>query len=100
MPRGGINRGTMKSEWRSGKTCLVRVPIAIKEPTIKIARALDKLGELPDNPTILELENFEQAVTLLEEGLQKRANYGGQIKSCVREALALLSPGYSVEHSS
>lgn len=97
MARGGVNRGTMKTEWRSGKTCLVRVPIAIKDPVLRLAKSLDRLGEMPECPAIVDLETFEQAISLLEESLQKKANYGGQIKSCVKQALALLAPSHGVE---
>lgn len=38
---GGRTRGTWDSKWRLGKTRLIRVPLAISEEILEIARSLD-----------------------------------------------------------
>jgi len=46
MPRGGRRSTTWASSWQSGKTKLVRVPVALAEEILSYALLLDR-GEVP-----------------------------------------------------
>jgi hypothetical protein len=49
MPRGGSRKGAGgKSTWKNGKTKPVRVPIALEEQILEIARILDE-GGIPES---------------------------------------------------
>lgn len=39
---GGRTRGTWDAKWHSGKTKLVRIPLAISDEVLEIARAIDE----------------------------------------------------------
>lgn len=47
MPKGGRRSTTWAPAWKSGKTTVIRVPEALKERLMEIARLLDEGGELP-----------------------------------------------------
>lgn len=59
MPRGGYRKGAGgKPTWKSGKTKPVRVPIALEEQVLEIARILDE-GGLPESRSrILDLSGI------------------------------------------
>jgi len=45
MPRGGKRPGAgVKPTWKNGRTKTIRVPIAIAEDVLKLARELDEAG--------------------------------------------------------
>ena len=89
MPRGGRHEGTLKPTWNAGKTTAVRLPIAKKDEILRIARAIDAIeGEA----IVIEKDSFLEAITVLEDALELKANAGGAIKDKIREALALIKP--------
>lgn len=50
MAKGGRTSTTWKPTWRHGKTRTIRVPVAIADDVIELARALDE-----QNPTVQKL---------------------------------------------
>jgi hypothetical protein len=87
MPRGGRRNGTPKPSWNAGKTTVVRVPIALKDTILNIARAFD---ELESEPVLVDKDALKKAQEILIESLTLPANKGGAIKNKIREVLALL----------
>ncbi len=67
MPKGGRRSTTWTPTWKSGKTTVIRVPEALEERLIEIARVLDKGEELPvtGNKTTDEVSLKERADTFL-----------------------------------
>lgn len=51
--RGGYRENAPKPTWNYGKTTTMRVPIALKDELLKIAREMDKGGN-PNNPPSLQ----------------------------------------------
>ena len=47
MTKGGRRSTTWKPSWKSGKTTVIRVPEALAEELIEIARRLDEGEKLP-----------------------------------------------------
>jgi hypothetical protein len=88
--RGGSRLGAgLKPTWKHGKTQTVRVPIALADQLLEIARKLDS-SEVSDSDTESNTIDVSAAIALLEEALILKANAGGAIKAKVREALTLL----------
>ena len=99
MPRGGRRSTTWGSSWNLGKTKLIRVPIALADTIISIARQIDS-GELDSNCLVTDKNKNdiallqakkERVIALLNESLKLKANAGGKIKIKVREAIAILN---------
>ena len=99
MPRGGRRSTTWGSSWNLGKTKLIRVPIALADTIITIARRIDSeeldsnclvTDKNRDKLALLQAKN-ERAIALLNESLKLKANAGGKIKIKVREAIAILN---------
>lgn len=67
-----------KSQWKSGQTQTIRVPIALADRLLSIARRLD------NNESITELNLQEMAATLLADPAITR---NGRDKGAVRRAL-------------
>lgn len=56
MPRGGRRKGAGgKPSWKHGKTKPVRVPVALAEKILEIARILDEEEDLANNSKIIDL---------------------------------------------
>lgn len=67
MPRGGYRAGAGgKPTWRSGKTKTIRVPEALVERILQIARVLDEEGslELSDNEGDVRTETESKTIDL------------------------------------
>lgn len=61
MPRGGKRPGAgVKPTWKNGKTKTIRVPIAIAEDVLKLAKELDEKGfiESDTNSKVLSLSGI------------------------------------------
>lgn len=90
MPRGGARSNSgPPSSWNSGRTRTIRVPIALADQLLEIARQLDSRTV----PKIFESDtgsNIELAVQILNDALVLKANSGGAIKTKIREALSYL----------
>jgi predicted transcriptional regulator len=83
MPRGGSRPGAgAPGAWLHGKTVTIRVPAALVDRLLVIARRLDR-DELTDPRLAIAGDRLREALTL-------KANAGGAIKAKIREALALL----------
>lgn len=83
MPRGGSRPGAgAPGAWLHGKTQTIRVPTALADRLLTIARGLDR-GELTDPRLAIAVDRLREALTL-------KPNAGGAIKSKIREALELL----------
>ena len=66
MPRGGYREGSGgKPSWKHGKTKPVRVPIALEDKILEIARILDEGGS-PSTSKVLDLTGI--AVMRSESG--------------------------------
>ena len=56
MPRGGYREGAGgKPSWKHGKTKPVRIPIALEEKVLEIARILDEEGLPESSVQVLDL---------------------------------------------
>lgn len=56
MPRGGWREGSGgKPTWKHGKTKPVRVPIALADRILEIARIIDDEGDLSNNSKVIDL---------------------------------------------
>lgn len=67
MPRGGYRKGSGgKPTWKNGKTKPVRVPIALEEQVLEIARILDEGGTPEARSRTLDLSGI--AVMRSEHG--------------------------------
>jgi hypothetical protein len=87
MPRGGARAGAgAKGSWQSGKTKTIRVPEALADDILELARRLDE-GEDFESDTD---SNIDEVIEILRDALTLRANAGGAIKARIREALELL----------
>ncbi len=67
MPKGGRRSTTWIPAWKSGKTTVIRVPEALEEKLLEIARLLDEGEDLPvtGNAAIDEAAMKESANTFL-----------------------------------
>jgi hypothetical protein len=91
MPRGGARSNSGPSPtWKTGKTRTIRVPIALADQLLEIARQLDS-GTVQGDFESDTGSNIELAVQILNDALALRANSGGAIKARIREALPFLS---------
>jgi len=96
MPRGGARSNSGPSpSWKTGKTRTIRVPIALADQLLEVARQLDNAPALnsfePDTGSDIAL-----AVQILTEALTLKANAGGAIKAKIKEALSYL-PSSAIE---
>jgi hypothetical protein len=74
------------SKWNLGRTKTIRVPEAIADDILQIARKLDN-NDLQDTSQNLDSTDISQAIALLEQALTFPANTGGRIKRNIRAAL-------------
>ncbi len=67
MPKGGRRSTTWAPTWKSGKTTVIRIPEALEEQLLEIARYLDEGRDLPvtGNKMIDETSLKERANTFL-----------------------------------
>ena len=98
MSRGGRRSTTWAPTWNLGKTKTVRIPVAISEELIQIARQIDN-GNLDPNsllqgeissPNALLQDKINRAIKILNQGLQINGNAGRAIKVRISWAIALL----------
>lgn len=87
MPRIGKGLSVNKPTWDKGKTTVIRIPIALKDKLIALARAIDGTDA---DIVIVDREAYELGLKILEEALSLKANAGGAIKEQIREALGLM----------
>jgi hypothetical protein len=88
MPRVGKGTAYNKPTWNYGTTTNIRVPIALKDKIMSIARAID---DSESDVLIIDKEDYFKAIKMLENSLTLKANAGGAIKEKIREVLTLLS---------
>jgi len=92
--RGGFREGAGRpGAWKHGETKMIRVPIALSEEVLDIARRLDEGYSIDCDSNSKEVSSHpkvEKAIALLTEALKLKANAGGAIKAEIRKALDLL----------
>jgi len=88
MPRGGAREGSgPDSSWRLGKTKAIRVPIALADQLLKLAREADSNGSLE----LVQVQGgSEETVSILTAALALKPNAGGAIKAEIKKALEIL----------
>lgn len=92
MPRGGVRQGAgSKPTWKHGKTKPVRVPVALAERILEVARAMDR-GEkgIKQIHTLAEPVTESKVIDL--SGVAIRQSKGGPV---VRLA-DLIKAGYEI----
>lgn len=57
----------MKSSWNFGKTCTIRVPLALKRQVIKVARHLDNGGEIILSDKVVEINSNKKPESILSQ---------------------------------
>ena len=94
MPKGGRRSTTWKPSWKSGKTTVIRVPEALAEKLLEVARVLDEGGEIdghvPGNIPFLKepADQYLMTITPRERRSAKRLLYGF-LKSIGGDAIAM-----------
>ena len=81
-----------KPKWRLGKTVAIRVPLAIKDELIEIARKLDN-GEKESSKSLLvvnAIEKLREATTSKKDGGSYDGRKGRELKSKVLEVIEML----------
>jgi hypothetical protein len=69
---------------------VVRVPEAKKDQILKIARAIDKIGDADAEYTFLDRDKFEEAMNLLRESLEFDRRNGSKFRNANLKVLELL----------
>ena len=98
MPRGGRRSTTWSPTWNLGKTTTIRIPIAISQELLQIARKIDDgnldpnsllQGEIDTSNALLQ-DKINRAIEFLKQGLQINGNAGRAIKMRIYWAIAVL----------
>lgn len=88
------NTATLKPyapQWNFGKTQTIRVPIKLAPQVLEFARALDNGETLTQVNETKRSPQLDEAIAILTEALELKANSGGAIKNKIRDALKLLT---------
>lgn len=83
-----------KPKWRSGKTRTIRVPIAIADRVLEVAKAIDN-SEFCITDTSKSKANRDNIKVIFEAMLAAPSNKGGQIKEFAAELGGLI--GFKIE---
>lgn len=87
MPRIGKGLSTNLPTWNQGTTTTIRVPVAMKEKLLSMARAID---DAKTEVLIVDKDTYVKALNVLESALNLKPNAGGAIKTQIKDALELL----------
>jgi len=90
-PKGTVeNLQSYAPQWNFGKTKTIRVPVALAPQVLEFAHALDNGESLTQVNKQERSPQLDEAIALLTEALDLKANAGGAIKAKIREALGLM----------
>lgn len=83
-PKGNVDSlRPYRPQWRSGKTQVIRVPIALANQLLEIAHQID-MGELPTKPegNRVELTQIERVIAdvLSDSAITRNGKDGGAVK--------------------
>ena len=78
-----------KPKWRSGKTQTIRVPIAIADKVLEVARLIDE-HKLPYNTDTSDI-NQNKIIRIAQEAFSTKSNSGGKIKESLANILTELN---------
>jgi hypothetical protein len=80
MPRGGARENSgRKPKWNLGETKAVRIPLAIADTILEVAKRIDE-GETPESFIIPKSETIKSPRSADEQGESKGDNLSPQTK--------------------